>query len=109
MSVTTRTSDGNIIKFEEDEDIYIECHPVDITGQVVNDETDNTLSENVNNEILDSVTSDFTMNNIFSNVGVQVIMGLLLLAILYTIGNYIFKNIPSKIINKSESTGSGAI
>ena len=104
MSVTTRTSDGNIIKFEEDEDIYIECHPVDITGQVVNDETDNTLSENVNNEILDSLSADLTINNVFSNVGVQVIIGLLLLAILYTIGNFIFKNVPSNIINKAKSS-----
>ena len=64
---------------------------------------------NANNEILDSLSSELTINNVFSNVGVQVIIGLLLLAILYTIGNFIFKNIPSNIISKAESSQSASI
>lgn len=101
---TTTTSDGSIIKFEEDEDIYIECRPVDITGEVIIDGSDNMLSETLNNEILDSLSNNISVDGIFSNVGAQIVIGLLLLAILYIIGNFIFKNVPSNIINKKLSS-----
>ena len=87
------------VKFVEDEDIYIECKPVDIAGEVITD-TNNTISTDINNEILDTLSSSLSFDSslsgksIYDNVGFQTLIGIILLAILYAIGNFIFKKIP---------------
>lgn len=85
------------VKFVEDEDIYIECKPVDITGEVITDEDVN-LPENINNEVLESISESLSGDNLHVNVGFQLIIGLGILAALYGLGNFLFKDIPKKIL-----------
>tara|TARA_B100001093_G_scaffold513195_1_gene584603 strand:+ start:7038 stop:7337 length:300 start_codon:yes stop_codon:yes gene_type:complete len=88
------------VKFIEDEDIYIECRPVDITGEVIMDSSDNMSVEMVNNSIIDSLTTSLSTDSISNNISFQTLIGIIFLSILYGIGNFVFKNIPKKIIDK---------
>ena len=90
------------VKFVEDEDIYIDCRPVTTYGGevIVTDEDNNQVTSGVNTEIIDSIALSFSNGNITKNIGFQSIVGVTLLAILYGIGNYVFKELPKNLIDK---------
>lgn len=100
MSEENSTNTNAYVQFVEDEDIYIECRPVDITGEVIMESSSNILPSTINNKILDELTSSVSLDSIHTNIGFQTLLGIILISILYGIGNFIFKNIPKKVINK---------
>ena len=72
------------VQLEENDDIYIECNPVDEKGDII--EEDNIDSNNLN--------IDFG-----NNIGIQATIGVSLMLFLYLVGDYIFKIIPKQQIN----------
>tara|TARA_B100001778_G_C18550719_1_gene612928 strand:- start:21 stop:326 length:306 start_codon:yes stop_codon:yes gene_type:complete len=90
------------VKFVEDEDIYIDCRPVTTYGGevIVTDKDNNQVTSGVNTEIIDNMALNFSNGNITKNIGFQSIVGVTLLAILYGIGNYVFKELPNNLIDK---------
>tara|TARA_B110000008_G_C16950856_1_gene556314 strand:- start:1881 stop:2186 length:306 start_codon:yes stop_codon:yes gene_type:complete len=90
------------VKFVEDEDIYIDCRPVTTYGGevIVTDKDNNQVTSGVNTEIIDSIALNFSNGNITKNIGFQSVVGVTLLAILYGIGNYVFKELPKNLIDK---------
>ena len=94
----SENTDNKFIKFIEDEDIYIECSPVDITGEVITSENDK-ISDS--NDILDSLSDKFGIN-ILDNIGLQTLIAIIILGILYAIGTYVFKGITGDIIDKKK-------
>lgn len=87
------------VKFVEDEDIYIDCRPVDTTGEViVKDDDDKDM--NVGNIMLDDITDNMLNGNIFNDVGFQTLLGVTILGMLYGIGSYVFRDLPTKFVNK---------
>lgn len=91
------------VQFVEDEDIYIDCRPVETYGGdvVLTDEDNNIENVGVSADVLDEISVNFSDGTIINNIGFQTLLGLILLAIIYCIGNYVFKQVPKMIINKN--------
>ena len=83
-----------------DDDIYIDCKPVDTFGEEITAENNLVETNNKSLEILDELTRNVNGGAWFDNIGFQTVMGIALLGILYSIGNYVFIKFPKKIINK---------
>ena len=90
------------VKFVEDEDIYIDCRPVSTYGGevIVEDKDNNKVNTGVSADMVDSVALNFSNGSIINNIGVQSLVGIGLLAILYGVGNYVFKEFPKNLIDK---------
>tara|TARA_Y100000022_G_C13155993_1_gene331723 strand:- start:172 stop:723 length:552 start_codon:yes stop_codon:yes gene_type:complete len=86
--------------FLEDDDVYINCKPVDTFGKEITAETNFFKSNNMSNEILDEATRNLQNGELINNVGFQTIIGVFLIIFLYYVGNYVFVKFPKKIINK---------
>lgn len=81
------------VQLEENDDIYIECNPVDEKGDII--EEDNIDLNNLNSGFLESnLNIDFG-----NNIGIQATIGVSLMLFLYLVGDYIFKIIPKQQIN----------
>ena len=78
------------VKLAEDEEIYIDCNPVDTNNPDEVTLTDDTPSDSV----IPSLDGDQLMNNI----GFQSVLGIALFGIMYFVGNYVFKQLPSNVI-----------
>ena len=90
------------VKFVEDEDIYIDCRPVSSYGGevIVEDKDNEIINTGISADMVDSVAINFSNGNITNNIGFQTLIGIGLLAILYGIGNYVFKELPKNLIDK---------
>lgn len=86
---------------EEDDDIFIECNPVDTFGdEDIIDQEDNTINIDVGSKtILDDVQFKFSRKDIYENVGFQVILGIGLLAFIYFVADYVFKRVPKHMVS----------
>ena len=89
------------VKFVEDESIYIDCKPVSTYGgEVIMTNKDNKIiNTGVSADMIDSIALNFSNGNITNNIIFQSTIGVGLLALLYGLGNYIFKEIPKNFIN----------
>ena len=85
-----------------EEDIYIDCRPVEINNK---DEADsnfnsvNGLSKSLNSEIIDDISKHEI--NIFDNIGFQSILAIGIFAIILFSGNYVFKTLPNNRLQKA--------
>ena len=102
MSDTEITARTAAVQLVEDEDIYIDCRPVTTYGGelILRDEDNNEDTSGVNAQLVDNLALNFSNGNITKNIGFQSIVGVTLLAILYGIGNYVFKELPKNLIDK---------
>lgn len=90
-------------KIKEDENIYIDCNPVDTIGNEVVFNDYGIESEpvpNVDPDILNSVTDGFRTGQILNNVGLQFTIAISVFAITYGLANYVFKTIPNEMLDK---------
>jgi hypothetical protein len=78
------------VKLADDEEIYIYCNPVDTNNPDEVTLTDDTPSDSV----IPSLDGDQLMNN----PGFQSVLGIALFGIMYFVGNYVFKQLPSNVI-----------
>ena len=78
------------VKLADDEEIYIYCNPVDTNNPDEVTLTDDTQSESV----IQSLDGDILMNN----PGFQSVIGIALFGVMYFAGNYVFKQLPSNVI-----------
>lgn len=84
---------------EEDENIYIDCNPVDILGnEVDNDETEESTSGTAS--MFNSISNELNSGQILDNLGLQFTIAITAFAIIYGIGNYVFKTIPGEMLEK---------
>ena len=83
----------------EDKDIYIDCNPVDTIGNEVDDNDDNG-SPTVTSSTLNSISNDLNSGQILDNLGLQFTIAITAFAIIYGIGNYVFKTIPGEMLEK---------
>jgi len=93
----------NNIKFvvpdpSPDDDIYIDCKPVDENNVVTNDSYSGD-DANFNNEMLKDWTS--TEINIFDNVGFKSLLAVGIFAVILVSGNYVFNTIPNSRLQKA--------
>ena len=79
------------VKVAEDDDIYIDCSPVNEIGEVV-ESSGNLIPPGLN---LPTFSGELLNNNI----GFQSMLGIVLLGVIYGVGDYVFNIFPNKIIN----------
>lgn len=82
-----------------DESIFIDCQPVNEFGEPENERKDR-LDKSGSELFLDSATNLVETGEILNNVGVQVVIGVTFFAIIYGLGQYVFKTIPKSMYDK---------
>ena len=87
---------------KEEDDIYIDCQPVDIKNEVISGSSysgDGIDNVKLGNEIIDDMSKpEF---NIFDNIGVQALISVGLFTFILITGNYVFNKIPSSRLEKA--------
>ena len=78
------------VNLEEDEEIYIDCSPTNI-----NNPDEVTLTDDAPS---DSVITSLDGDQLMNNTGFQSVLGIALFGVMYFVGNYVFKQLPSNII-----------
>ena len=96
-----RTANINNVDYKEDEDIYIDCRPVDTKGVTIMNDEANTQVINTNDLILDELSLNIGQGNILESVGFQTALGIVLLGVLYGIGSFVFKKLPENYIDNN--------
>ncbi len=80
-----------------DNDIYIKCNPTDNNGEIIdNNGNTGTAQDSIN--ILNDILQIFDSQSLYNNIGVQTVMAIIFLLIIYNIGNYMFIYYPSSKI-----------
>lgn len=83
-----------------EEDIYIDCNPVDILGEEIETIEDNSaVSGPGTAQVLDEATNLLSEGKIFDNIGFHTVLGITLLGILYGVGIYVFKEYPKSVLD----------
>ena len=85
--------------------IYIDCNPVDIRGEEINEDTNEFVQAQINNELLNEMETWVVGGGMFEDVVFQSFAGVFMITIIYTIGSYVFKDIPKSIIDKRVESG----
>lgn len=94
--MSTRT-----IQVMNDENIYIDCNPVNIKGTELEFDEDNNLKEEEQTtSLIDDITRDFGTGNFEDKMGPQFLIAITAFAIMYGIGNYVFKTLPNEMLDK---------
>jgi hypothetical protein len=83
------------------DNIYIKCNPVDDNGNVIEEST-NSVGTNLSslNSMLNDLGSGLSPMFLYSSVGLQTFISVLLFIIIYYTGKYIFIDSPNKMIAK---------
>jgi hypothetical protein len=83
------------------DNIYIKCNPVDDNGNVI-EATNNSVGTNLSslNSMLNELGSGLSPMFLYSSVGLQTFISVLLFIIIYYTGKYIFIDSPNKMIAK---------
>ena len=90
---------AGVKKIEPDDDIYIDCQPVSVIGEVIDKDNNLFKSTNQGPAIFNDLVNNVSGDQILNNIGFQVLLGITLLGVFYGIGNYIFVKFPKKMIN----------
>tara|TARA_Y100000748_G_scaffold285268_1_gene267681 strand:+ start:755 stop:1039 length:285 start_codon:yes stop_codon:yes gene_type:complete len=87
----------------KEDNIYISCNPItEYGGEEIKEDEENEIdkSRKISQDMLDDIGLNFSTGVITDNIGFQTLLGLILLGILYGLGNYVFKELPKNLIEK---------
>ena len=102
MSGNTQQPSKVTTTMKEEDDIYIDCRPVDIKHEEITSSSyseDGIDSVELGTEIIDDMSKpEF---NIFDNIGVQALISVGLFTFILVTGNYVFNKIPSSRLEKA--------
>jgi hypothetical protein len=84
------------------DNIYIKCNPVD-ENNIPIDMQNNSITPDSNSEdVLREANSLLAPDKIFQNIGLQIFIGIIFLAVAYLIGTVIFIKYPKTVIDKNQ-------
>lgn len=84
------------------DNIYIKCNPVD-ENNIPIDMQNNSITPDSNSEdVLREANGILAPDKIFQNIGLQIFIGIIFLAVAYLIGNLIFIKYPKTVIEKAQ-------
>ena len=83
-----------------DETIYIDCSPVNEYGETETEKDKRLTDFGGTDAFLDDATNLIDTGQILDNVGIQVVIGVTFFAIIYGLGQYVFKSIPKSMYDK---------
>jgi len=84
----------------DDESIFIDCSPVNEFGETETEKDKRLTDFGGTDAFLDGATNLIDTGQILDNVGIQVIIGVTFFAIIYGLGQYVFKTIPKAMYEK---------
>lgn len=84
----------------EDESIYIDCSPINEYGETETEKDDRLKKFGGTDAFLHDATNLIDSGQILDNVGIQVVIGVTFFAIIYGLGQYVFKSIPKSMYDK---------
>lgn len=85
------------------DNIYIKCNPVD-ENNIPIDMQNNSITPDSNSEdVLREANGLLAPDKIFQNIGLQIFIGIIFLAVAYLIGNVIFIMYPKTVIDRDQS------
>ena len=99
MARMTNKPEKTWVKMKQDDNIYIDCDPVDITGEAI-DITNPGDDSETNPDILNPITQEFNTGMIYDSIGFQAVLGIVVIGIVYSIGEYVFKTFPKSLIDE---------
>ena len=82
----------------KDDEIYIDCRPVDIINNDIDIHNDNFKEKHGNSDSIFNSMTSISSNTLSNNVGFQTVIGIVIISIIYGIGGYIFKELPRSIV-----------
>lgn len=84
-----------------EDNIYIRCKAVDDNGNVI-EESNNLVGTNLStfNTMFGELGTSFNPIYLYSSIGLQTIISVIIFIIIYYIGKYIFIDYPKKVISK---------
>ena len=83
-----------------DESIFIDCTPVNEIGETETEQDKSLTDFGGTDAFLDDATNLIDSGQILDNVGIQVVIGVTFFAIIYGLGQYVFKTIPKAMYEK---------
>lgn len=84
----------------EDESIYIDCSPINEYGETETEKDDRLKKFGGTDAFLHDATNLIDSGQILDSVGIQVVIGVTFFAIIYGLGQYVFKSIPKSMYDK---------
>ena len=84
----------------DDEPIFIDCQPINEFGETETERDDRLKKYGGADAFLDDATKLIDSGQILDNVGIQVVIGVTFFAIIYGLGQYVFKSIPKSMYEK---------
>ena len=91
MGLGTRISPGD--------EIYIDCKPTNTFGDVIEPDENIIDTPDITNQVINELAENVHGNNVFNNIGFQAMVGILLLGIIYFIGDYVFIKYPKNFLD----------
>lgn len=98
MTTNTNTN-TNRFSLSDDPNIYIDCSPVDIIGNEVTETEDGNFVE-PEQSVLQNIGTEINSGQITENLGIQLTIAVTFFAIIFGLGNYVFKTIPNNMLEK---------
>ena len=84
------------------DNIYIKCNPVDENNIPIEISNNLITPQNNSEDLLREANSLLAPDKIFDNIGLQICIGVIFLAVAYLIGSFIFIKYPKNVIEKEQ-------
>lgn len=84
------------------DNIYIKCNPVDENNIPIEISNNLITPKNNSEDLLREANSLLAPDKIFDNIGLQICIGVIFLAVAYLIGSFIFIKYPKNVIEKEQ-------
>ena len=84
------------------DNIYIKCNPVDENNIPIELSNNLITPKNNSEDLLREANSLLAPDKIFDNIGLQICIGVIFLAVAYLIGSFIFIKYPKNVIEKEQ-------
>lgn len=91
------------------DNIYIKCNPVDENNIPIDMQNNLITPENNSEDVLREANGLLAPDKIFDNIGLQIFIGVIFLAVAYLIGSFIFIKYPKNVIEKEQLNKGGSI
>ena len=90
------------------DNIYIKCNPVDENNIPIELSNNLITPKNNSEDVLREANSLLAPDKIFDNIGLQIFIGVIFLAVAYLIGSFIFIKYPKNVIEKEQLNKGGS-
>jgi hypothetical protein len=84
------------------DNIYIKCNPVDENNIPIDMQNNSITPDTYSADVLRDANSILAPDKLFQNIGLQIFIGVIFLAVAYLLGSFIFIMYPKNVIEKDQ-------